>query len=37
MIITGNLRGTPREWGAISGINRDIEVSMLPQLNSYFL
>lgn len=37
MKIAGNLRGTPREWGPISGINRDIKVSIPPQLNSDFL
>lgn len=37
MIIVDNLRTTPREWGPISGINRDIEVSIPPQVNRYFL
>lgn len=32
MIISSNLRGTPKDQGAISGIN-----SILPQPNSYFL
>jgi len=37
MIISGNFRGTPKDRTAISGINRDIKVSVLPQSSSCFL
>lgn len=37
MIISGNLRGTPEDRGAVSGINKDIKVSVLPQASRCFL
>lgn len=36
MIIVGNLRRTPREWGPISGINRDIKPVSLPRSTATF-
>lgn len=37
MIIPGNCRRSPKDQEAVSGINKDLKVSVLPQPNSCFL